>query len=230
MRAAIRRAVILCFTIFLVLPSASAQQRPPAKPKKLNIAVLEFEAREGIPRGEVATLSDVFESHLINTNEFIVVDRTRTKKILEEQGFQQSEACSQVECIVEVGRILKVEKMFTGVVGKVGRVYNITVKVIDISTSQIQMSRSFQHDGSIEDLMQEKIPEIASSITKEMTGKEVTIASTSSSSGSGWMWYVGGVVVVGGVAAALLMGGGGDTGEVGTTPTELPGPPTLPTP
>lgn len=67
--------------------------------KKYNIAVMDFDAREGLTRGEAASLSDLFSSQMVATSEFIVIDRNRIKAILQEQGFQQSEACSQVQSI-----------------------------------------------------------------------------------------------------------------------------------
>jgi TolB-like protein len=146
-------------------------QTKQVRPKKLTIAVMDFDAREGIARGEAASLSDVLSAQLVGTKEFSVVDRNRIKNILTEQGFQQSEACSQVECIVEAGKILKVEKMFAGVVGKIGRIYNVNIQVIDISTGQIEINKSYNHDGDIEELVQEIIPKLAIQIAEELTGK-----------------------------------------------------------
>ena len=201
-----------------------SQQAPPQK--KLHVAVLDFESREGVPKGDAATLSDLFSSQLQNTGEFTVVDRSRIKAILDEQGFQQSEACSQVECIVDVGRILKVEKMFTGVVGKVGRIYNVTIRLVDISTAQVQVSRSYQHEGDIEGLARDVIPEMVKDISREMTGKNVQVARVGASGGSTWYYYVGGAVLVGGVASYFLLkprsSGSSSAG------TDLPDPPPLP--
>jgi len=105
---------ITIFMLGIILPNSLifAQAQTQKQKQKLNIAVMDFDAREGLSRGEAASLSDLFSSQLVATEEFIVVDRNRIKNILTEQGFQQSEACSQVECIVEAGKILKVQKMF----------------------------------------------------------------------------------------------------------------------
>ncbi len=217
----------------LLLGTASAQQKPrtqqrPAQPKKLNIAVLDFDSRGGITKEEAASLSDIFQAQLVQMGEFIVVDRNRIKAILQEQGFQQSEACSQVECIVDVGRILKVEKMFAGTIGKVGRIFNVNIQLIDIATAQIVSTKSRQHGGALEDLATDIIPEIAQEMAREMTGKDVRARVTSSGGGIPWYYYVGGAVVAGGIAAAVLMGGGGDDGGGGSTGTPLPDPPAFP--
>jgi TolB-like protein len=154
-----------------------------ASQKKIHIAVLDFDAREGVGKGEAASLSDIFCSQLVQTGKYVVVDRNRIKAILNEQGFQQSEACSSVECIVEAGKILKVEKIFAGVIGKIGRLYTINIQLIDISTAQIQDNKNRQHDGDIEDLAMKIIPEIASEMTFNLTGEEVTIEQDISSTG-----------------------------------------------
>jgi len=226
-----RRCIPLSFitSIFVLIVFFSfhlfAQVRK-ALPKKLNIAVMDFDAREGITRGEAASLSDVFSAQLVGTKEFAVVDRNRIKNILTEQGFQQSEACSQVECVVEAGKILKVEKMFAGVVGKIGRIYTVNVQVIDISTGQIEINKSYNHDGDIEELAQEIIPKLAIQIAEQLTGKSDLQSTVGSQSSSKWLWYVGGALVIGGGAAACYFLKPGD--KISTIEPDLPKPPSLP--
>jgi TolB-like protein len=198
------RFILLVFLISIVAPAALSQENKLQK-KKINLAVLEFEARGGVSKEDAASLSDAFQGQIIETNEFIVVDRNRIKSILQEQGFQQSEACSQVECIVEVGKILKVEKMFAGTIGKVGKIYTINIQVIDIATAQIMQNKSRRHDGAIEELLTDIIPELAAEMAKELTGKEVKVSTGTTGGSSSWVWYtLGGVAVAGGVAAVLL--------------------------
>jgi TolB-like protein len=165
----------LCVCVYL----ANAQK---SSPKKINIAVLDFEAREGVGRGEAASLSDIFNSQLAQTGQYTIVDRNRIKAILNEQGFQQSEACSSVECVVEVGKILKVQKIFTGVIGKIGRLYTVNVQLINVTTAQIELNKGRQHEGEIEDLATIIIPEIAAEMTKALTGKVMDVDETVSSS------------------------------------------------
>ena len=109
LRPSLVRVMLAVYTVSLCSPFAFARQQTPQS-KKLNIAVLDFDARGGLSKEEAASLSDIFQAQLVQMGEFIVVDRNRIKSILEEQGFQKSEACSQVECVVEAGKILKVEK------------------------------------------------------------------------------------------------------------------------
>ncbi len=215
--------VRLCLIAYLItlLPVVVSSQQ---KKKKLNIAVLDFDSRGAMSRDEAASLSDIFQSYLVDTREFVVVDRSRIKTLMEEMGFQQSGVCSEVECVVEAGKILKVEKMFAGTIGKVGRIYNINIKMIDVATSQIEINRSKPYDGTIEEIAPTVIPEMAEGIVSQIVGKEVKVAETSGGGLSFW-WYAGGLAVLGGGAAAyVLLNKEGKKDEVQT----LPGPPILP--
>lgn len=217
------RYLFLLFTFILSLTAVVFGQRPQQQ-KKPNVAVLDFDSRGGLTKEEAASLSDIFQAQLVDMGEFIVVDRQRIKAILSEQGFQQSEACSQVECIVEAGKILKVEKMFAGTIGKVGRIFNVNISAIDIATAQIVINKSRQHSGDIEDLASEIVPEMAKEIAQEMLGRKVA-ATVTTTGGSTWYYYVGGALLVGGGAAAFLL-------KPSTPPPppkeSLPGAPTFP--
>jgi TolB-like protein len=219
------RFVLGMYCLFLAAPAALSQQK---SMKKLNVAVMDFNARGGITAEEAATLSDVFQSRLSQFKELTLIDRNRIKAILQEQGFQQSEACSQVECLVEAGKILKVEKMFAGSIGKVGKMFNVTVQLIDVQTSQILQTKSKQHSGDIEELVSDIVPNMADELAGELTGN--TEIADSRGGGSSWLWYVlGGVAVAGGAAVAVLAGGGGDGGTTPpSTTTALPDSPSFP--
>jgi TolB-like protein len=219
--------VLVIYLASILTPTAFGRQKKTEK-QRINIAVLEFEARGGVSKEDAASLSDAFQGQIIETGEFIVVDRNRIKSILQEQGFQQSEACSQVECIVEVGKILKVEKMFAGTIGKVGKIYTINIQLIDVVTAQIIQNKSRRHSGEIEELLTDIIPELAGEMASELTGKKVEVTTGTTGGGSSWLWYVlGGAVVAGGAAAYLMtqkQGGGTNP----PTTQQLPSSPDFP--
>jgi TolB-like protein len=194
-------AYLSCVLTLGTLAQQRTQRAQAAPPKKLNVAVLDFDARGGLTKEEAATLSDAFQTEIVSVGEFTVIDRQRIRQILEEQGFQQSEACSQVECIVEAGKILKVERMFAGTIGKVGSLFNVNIQVIDIATAQIISNKSRQHRGDIEDLLSEIIPSMARQLAGEMVGKQFD----DGGGGGGWLWYAAGAVVLGGGAAAAVL-------------------------
>ncbi len=214
------RFCLVTYLITLVPFFATSQQKPQ---KKLNIAILDFDSRGAMSKDEAASLSDIFQSYIVDTGEFVVVDRSRIKTLMQELGLQQSGVCSDVECVVEAGKLLKVEKMFAGTIGKVGRVYNINIQMIDVTTARIEINQRRPHDGTVEEIAEKIIPEMAEGIVAQILGRPVTPAK--SSGGISWFWYVGGAVVLGGGAAALLLlKSEKKTAET----TTLPAPPTLP--
>jgi len=115
------------------------------------IAVLDFDARN-ISAGEVATLTDRFRDELIKTNQFIVIERDKMEEVLKEQGFQQS-GCTSDECVVEVGQLIGVEQMVGGSIGKVGNVYSVSARMIDIESGTISKVTTYDHVGDIGGLL-----------------------------------------------------------------------------
>jgi TolB-like protein len=221
----VRQSLVAYLSLFLSLPlSAQEKTKPQSAKPKTSVAVMDFEARAGISKDEAASLSDAFTAELTKSAEFTVVDRNRLKQILQEQGFQQSEACSQTECIVQAGKILKTQKMFAGVIGRVGKTYQVNIQLIDVETSEISTTSERKHSGEIDELLTDVIPEMAQELILKITGKE--IKRVSNGKGFSWWWYLGGVAVLGGGAALYLLRA--TPGETPATATDLPKPPGLP--
>jgi hypothetical protein len=152
---------------------------------KPHIAVLEFDS-QGLSKGEAKSLTDRFRGELVNTNELIVLEREKIDAILNEQGFQQS-GCTSTECAVEVGKILNLEKIVVGNIGKVGDTYIVDVSYIDIESSRIENSFKKDHEGRVDGL----IP-IFREIALEMVYEIDPLPSSP--------LYISGVVAIGSVA------------------------------
>jgi hypothetical protein len=120
--------------------------------EKFKVAVLDFSSTEGVSLQEATTLSDRFRSMLVQVNTLTVLDRSAMKEILDEQGFQQS-GCTTTDCAVEVGRLLNVQKMINGRIGKLGKTYTIDISFIDIKTAQIEKSYIKNYRGAVDGLL-----------------------------------------------------------------------------
>jgi TolB-like protein len=148
---------ILVWAIFFLTAGSYAQE-------KLRIAVLDFSTTGGLSKQETVTLGTRLSSMLVKTNAFIVLERGKMEEILGEQGFQQS-GCTTTECAVEVGKMLNVQKMVSGSIGKVGRTFTIDLSVVDVKTAQIERSFFQDYKGEIDgllDIMQDIANQIAS--------------------------------------------------------------------
>lgn len=155
--------ILFIYVLGLVAFEAFGQQPPAAK---FHIAVLNLEGR-GISANEAATLSDQLRGQLVNLNAFIVLDRGTMENILKEQGFQQS-GCTITECAVRAGRMLNVEKMVTGSIGKIGKTYAITISMIDVESSRIERSFNRNTQGEIDGLL-----ELLKDIAQEIAGRKL---------------------------------------------------------
>ena len=141
-----------------------------AQEQKITAAVMDLEAKEGIPGGLAPTLSDYLRTQLFNTNEFTMVTRENMEQILKEQKFQLS-GCTSKECIVEVGQLLGVRKMFAGSVGKAGATYVINIRLIDVQSGKIEKAVSEECAECKEDALLVSIK----NITNKLTGVGVAI-------------------------------------------------------
>jgi len=119
---------------------------------KLRIAILDFTNTGGLSKQETVTLGNRLRSMLVKTDAFVVLERGQMDDILNEQGFQQS-GCTTTECAVEMGRLLNVQKMISGTIGKLGKTYTIDLSLIDVETGEIEKSFFRDFKGEIDGLL-----------------------------------------------------------------------------
>jgi len=72
---------------------------------------------------------------------------------LKEQGFQQTGACNPNNCIVQIGQLTGVEQMVGGSFNKIGNLYTIYLKLIDVTEGKIMVSITHDFEGKIENLL-----------------------------------------------------------------------------
>jgi TolB-like protein len=228
-------------TLFTSVWASPPQQESSSRK---NIAVIDLDSRGGLSASEVGTLTDRLRSMLVGTRAFTVVDRGKMDAILKEVGFQQT-GCTTTECAVEIGKMLNVQQIVTGSLGKLGNTYTLDIVVLEVATSQIIKSFSRDYKGEIDGLlnvMAEMANQLAEAepvkpvvtkkdeIKKPETKKEEPkpVAKVESGKGSNLKWYlIGGAAIAGGVIAATAGGKGGGGGNNGGGGQTLP-PPTWP--
>jgi curli biogenesis system outer membrane secretion channel CsgG len=207
--------MLISFTIFtlLVTPLQTAAQNQ-SMPKR-TIAVLTLESKGGIATNEAATLTDRLRSELVNLGEFTVVERGRMNDILQEQGFNMT-GCTSSDCAIEAGRLLGVQQMLTGAVGKIGNILTVDIRIFDVTTGEIVKALQYDHEGDVSGLL---------GVMRSIANQLVTTEQVEEEKEGGfpWLWISVGVVAVAG-AAAVLLGGSGDSGETTAGPTSLPQP------
>ena len=108
---------------------------------------------DGVTAGDADLLTDRLNAELFKTGLVNIIERAQMTEILKEQGFQQSGACTDNECIVQMGQMLGVEMMVYGSVGQMGSMYLVNLRSIDVATGQMKNVVSEDISGTIEDVV-----------------------------------------------------------------------------
>ena len=119
---------------------------------KKNVAVFNFEPR-GVSSIESQSVTDRIRLELSRTGNYSVIEREMMDKILKEQEFQLTGMCSESSCLVQLGEFLAVHYMIGGSVTKIGRLFTIEARLIDIGTGEVVTSVIEDYSGPIENLL-----------------------------------------------------------------------------
>ena len=124
---------------------------PPRDFPLRNIAIAGLEPL-AVTDAEALTLSESLRTAIVDSDYFTVVSRADTKRILEEQDFQQSDL-SDTRDLVRIGKILAAEKIIGGSVGRVGDTFSISIRMVDVETAQIDVSQVKDVKGREDELL-----------------------------------------------------------------------------
>jgi curli biogenesis system outer membrane secretion channel CsgG len=131
--------------------------------QRTTIALLEFEGK-GVSQSETSTLTDRLRDEILKKGVYNVLERGLMDDVLKEQGFQQS-GCVTSECAVEVGNMLGVQQMVGGSIGKVGNMYTVSARIIDVGTGEVLKSANYDLIGGIEELLMNGMNQVASELS-----------------------------------------------------------------
>lgn len=144
----------------------------------LIIGVLDLNPNNVNP-SETAAVTDRLRMHLGRQSVFQVIERQKLTDMMDEMGFQVSGLCDNDECIVEVGKILGVSKMVAGSVSRVGRLFSLQVRIIDIETSSID-HYALRDVSGIEELFTVATLEVAQELAQKISSQVRTSVTTRS--------------------------------------------------
>lgn len=116
------------------------------------LAINDFEGK-GITQEESEVITEKIRTIMTKSKFFKVMSRSEMAAIMMEQEFQQTGMCNDASCIAELGQIVGVDKIVAGTIGKVGTLFSVTMKMVDVSTSEIIYSVSHEKKCSIEELL-----------------------------------------------------------------------------
>ncbi len=149
------------FCLFLLFTAAictaSAQN-------KTSVAVLDL-AGGGIAPHEVQGMTNRLRSELFQTRHFQVLERAEMDDILREQGFQQT-SCTSTECVVQAGRLIGVQQMVAGSISKIGSIFTLDIRLIDVETGKVVQTVYEDCECPIETVLQSTIKSVALTLAR----------------------------------------------------------------
>lgn len=145
------------------MSDSSSQKDIDSSDYQKNIAILAIKHSGGISKGEADLITDRLNAELFKTGSVNMVERQEISQILKEQGFQQSGACSEDACLVEMGQVLGVHEIISGSAGRLGSLVIINLRTIDVATGKISMVVSRDIEGELQEVIKH-LPNIAREI------------------------------------------------------------------
>jgi len=195
------KKLLYCLILLFALQAAAAADRT-------SVALLDLQEK-GVTAEEASAITDRIREELFKTGQFTVMDRSVMDKLLAERGLQMSGLVSS-EGAVEAGKILGVDWIIVGSVSKVGNMFSISLRSIDVQTGVVLNIASSDYDGSIEGAARISSPAVVSKLVGTKPTKKVKDQTIKEKKSKTWLYVTGGVLVAGGVAAVVLAGGGGE--------------------
>jgi len=197
--------------LFVLLLAAGAFAVPSNTPSNASlpaplplVAVMSLDTF-GVSGSEASLIADAVASRLLASRTCNVMERSQMDQILREQAFQQSGACDNNGCAVEIGKVLSVDRILVGSIGRIGDAWALNLRLVRVETGEVLKSASGKKTGKIADAQQTLVEQVVG----DLTGTRKSNA---------WMWWTaGGVAVAGGAAAAVLL-----TQEEPATPVPAP--------
>ncbi|UCD38773.1 MAG: DUF2380 domain-containing protein, partial [Fidelibacterota bacterium] len=128
-----------------------------------SIAIIDFEG-VGVSQEETRVLTIRVGTYLVQSGKYTVIEREKMERILEEQDFQLT-GCTSNECAVQIGQLIGAEQMLAGAFGKIGSLYTIDMRIIDVEKGSILRTASYNVQDSIDKVLTEGLLEAARQIT-----------------------------------------------------------------
>ncbi|MDC7225206.1 MAG: SUMF1/EgtB/PvdO family nonheme iron enzyme [Spirochaetales bacterium] len=158
------------------------------------VSVLQFKVENGggISEFEASVLRDVFETELISSGKFRVIEKNELDTVIEEQKKSLS-GCVDDSCAIEIGRLALADKIITGKTSKFGSKYILTVKMIDIETGRSLKAENIKADEL------EKLLDSIDTLVALLTGTSIPVSTAAAEAAfdDGYIFVEGGLFMMG---------------------------------
>jgi len=138
------------FFCFNALPSLAKERA----------AVLDLSPKGNITASDASILTDRIRSLMVQSGPYEIIERENMDRILREQGFQATQNCDTTDCSVAIGKILSVRHMITGSASRLGNLYSLNLRIIDVEKGSILKEEYVDCLCPLESLMTQTAPEL----------------------------------------------------------------------
>ncbi len=125
-----------------------------------SIAVNDF-LPQGVDSTDAAIISGRLRANLIGSGRLRVMERQQMDQILKQQSIPLSGTCDRNECALQIGKLLSVDRMIVGSVGRLSEIYTLQARVLDVSSGEILFTANQDFEGRIEELLSIAVPKFA---------------------------------------------------------------------
>ena len=139
-----KMSLVFCLSVLLI-GGISAQSKPLT-------AVMPFGSRN-VSQSDASIVTSLFETALVKTESFKVIEQNQVEEILEAQAFTLT-GCTDESCAVEFGKLLAAEQIILGDFSRLGGKYILNVKVIDVELGENLRADSVTFN-SLDDIQEE---------------------------------------------------------------------------
>jgi len=112
----------------------------PAEGQKISVAIYPIKASGATEKAVASALTSLLSSELTPSPRLAVIEEAMLKEVIARQLQNESDACDDTSCQVEIGKLVKAQKMITGDLVKLGTRYILSLKLVDIQTGTMEFS------------------------------------------------------------------------------------------
>jgi len=167
MRKNLLHALIISL-VFLSMPVLHS-----AEEEKDRLLVIPLKALSGIRKDEAILLSDLLSIELHNSGRFTILNRDDMKAVLDEKEFELAMGCDDNVCLLENVSKLAVNKIVAGNIGKLGRKYFISIRMIN-EDGENEVMASENCECKIDGL-DKTIEQISRKFLRHLTGEKIDV-------------------------------------------------------
>lgn len=148
---------------------ASAQEKPQLKIIILDLKLDLSLANASAPEDQevVKRASDRLRAEIHNNVKYALINPTQVDQALESLKVSGS-GCKNYECLLEVGKILKADRILIGKIVKISTLISIvSAQMADVRSGKILKEETFELKGNFPDIVPQGMPALSRRITEE---------------------------------------------------------------